>query len=91
MRDPRLRIEVLEKSMRGFACGWIGLIPVLGGPLAIYAILLYFQVQRLSGEERNPAQRYLLAGLALGLLGAIFSCLVSCALTMLAYRAWFAG
>ena len=51
--------ELIEGSLRCFAYGLIGLLPVIGIPMAVFSAFQYSRVKRGQGEMWNPAQRYL--------------------------------
>ncbi len=75
--QPRMdRIELIDCSLKYFAHGLIGLVPVLGLPSSIAAIIGFLRVRRRQGLEWNPAQRYLKAGLLCGSLGLMLNFIV---------------
>jgi hypothetical protein len=53
---------MIEGSLRCFAFGLPGLLPVIGIPMAVLALLEYHRVRRGRGEQWNPADRYLFWG-----------------------------
>jgi len=63
------RIEVIERSLRCFTYGLIGLLPGLGAPFAAIAIVNHFRVSGRCGGQWNPARRYLAWGLVAALAG----------------------
>jgi hypothetical protein len=63
----------IRKSLTGFVCGMVGLLPIIGVPAAVYAVLCWSTVRLRYGTEWNPASNYLNAGLALALLGVLSS------------------
>jgi len=63
------KIEVIQRSLRCFTLGLIGLLPGLGIPFAVMALANYFQVQSGIGVQWNPAQQYLTWGMATALSG----------------------
>ena len=63
------KIEVIERSLRCFTMGLIGLVPALGIPFAVIALSNYFRIKRIVGVQWNPAQKYLTWGLATALCG----------------------
>ena len=74
-KPPFDKVQVIERSLRCFAFGIIGLLPVIGMPFAVIAIGNFTQVKRREGSVWNPAGRYLgigslcaTAGLGLSLL-----------------------
>jgi hypothetical protein len=58
------RIEAIERSLRCFTLGLLGLIPLLGIPTALVARGEFRRVQRHYGRCWNPARKYLLCGAA---------------------------
>jgi hypothetical protein len=56
------RIEAIERSLRCFTLGLLGLIPLLGIPAALVARGEFRRVRRHYGRCWNPAQKYLLMG-----------------------------
>jgi hypothetical protein len=76
MREPQARIDMMRRSLRCLVSGGIGLIPVLGLPWSILALLQFSRVRLRYGEESNPARLHLAWGLTLGLLGLVLSSLV---------------
>ena len=70
--------------MMVFVCGIVGLLPVLGFVVAIYALVLWAKVRVRSRDARNPASAYLNAGAWLGLLG-LLSFLVVCAVVLASF------
>jgi hypothetical protein len=77
------RIEITERSLRCFGFGLASLIPFLGIPMAVLAILQYRTVVLGRRQEWNPADRYLMAGFLLAGTGLLVSSLIF-GLTMLA-------
>jgi len=59
---PMTRIEMIEGSLRCFDYGLIGLLPVIGIPMAVLSTFQYARVKRGRGEMWNPAHRYLFWG-----------------------------
>ena len=60
------RIEAIRRSLRCFTLGLLGLIPLIGIPVAFLARREFHAVRREFGRQWNPARKYLL-------WGAIFS------------------
>jgi hypothetical protein len=56
------KIEMIEHSLRCFKFGLIGLLPIVGIPLAVLSTVEYLRVRRGRGEMWNPAQRYFFWG-----------------------------
>ena len=70
------RVAVIRNSMTVFVCGIIGLLPVLGFVVAIYALVLWGTVRFRSRDAWNPASAYLDAGAWLALLSLLGSLLL---------------
>jgi hypothetical protein len=68
---PEDRIVVIRQSLTVFTCGLIGLLPIVGLLPGAYALVKGCRIRRLS--KHNPARNYLRWGIALALLGALFS------------------
>jgi hypothetical protein len=66
------RADLIRTSLRCFMMGLFGMLPVIGIPMAIMAMVDYCRAKSGRGIEWNPAQRYLSWGLAL----AVFSFLL---------------
>ena len=61
-------VRLAERSLRCLGMGILGLIPLLGLPLAALAGWIGYQVLRESGRRWNPARVHAAFGMALGLL-----------------------
>jgi hypothetical protein len=59
---PLTKIEMIERSMKCFDLGLLGLIPVIGIPMAVMSMVQYRRVKLGQGAMWNPAQRYLFWG-----------------------------
>jgi len=59
---PLTKIEMIERSMRCFTLGLFGLIPVIGIPMAVLALVQYRRVRQGRGAMWNPANLYLFWG-----------------------------
>jgi hypothetical protein len=91
MSDPVARIELMERSLQCFVFGWLSLLPLLGLPFGIGAVAVYARVRFRASRERNPARRYLIWGLVLGLLGVVISALLACYINLRLYHAYIEG
>jgi len=60
---------VIRKSMRAFACGVFGLVPLLGIVPGVCALRLWFEVRRDLKGHWNPAAAYLDWGVRLSVFG----------------------
>jgi hypothetical protein len=69
---PEARIRIIKSSCRCFVASLIGLVPVVGLPFALGAILRSHRLGR-SAAEGNPARRYLTAARRFGFLGFFLS------------------
>jgi ABC-type phosphate transport system permease subunit len=67
------KVEIIQSSLRCFTHGLIGLLPGLGIPFAAVAIANFFRVKARVGAQWNPAQRYLVWGLATALAGTFLT------------------
>lgn len=76
------KIELIERSMRAFYFGLPGLLPVLGTPFAIIALVINARLKRRAGAQWNPAQRYLFWGMVCARIGT--SSTVICILFVIA-------
>lgn len=72
-RKSTNRIRVIEGSLRCFALGSLGLVPIFGIPAAAIAILQTKQVQAELEEGWNPAEKHLWWGYLLAWAGLAFS------------------
>jgi hypothetical protein len=70
------RKKLIESSLRCFAMGLMGLVPVLGMPLAVLALLHFRRAILHQGGQWNPAGNYLLWGVICGGLGLLTSTLI---------------
>lgn len=81
------RIATVTSSLRCFVYSLVGLVPLIGIPFAVAAIVKSRQVREASRFDWNPADRYFRAARRLGPLGflttAIFLFLVSVVLPAL--------
>jgi hypothetical protein len=55
---PMTKAEMIERSLRCFVFGLIGLLPVIGIPFAVLSVRQYLRVKYGTGEMWNPAHRY---------------------------------
>ena len=65
------KIAFIQSSLRCFVLSLVGLIPVLGIPCAVAAIIRSSVLARAAGKDWNPATRYLNAAGRIGLLGLL--------------------
>ena len=74
--NPAERIRLIEDSMRCFVFSLFGLIPVLGGLLAFWALVCGIRIRTRSRRVWNPAQRYLNLAFAFAAVGLLVSLLL---------------
>jgi hypothetical protein len=67
------RIAAVKSSLRCFVYSLIGLVPLIGIPFAVAAIVRSRQVQKAGSLDWNPADRYLRAARRIGPLGFLSS------------------
>lgn len=63
------KVELIETSMRAFYFGVPGIIPFLGTPFGIFAILHNARIKQSARSEWNPAQGYLFWGVVCARIG----------------------
>jgi hypothetical protein len=71
-----LKVLMIERSLSCFVWGLLGLIPVLGIPMAIHSMHQHWCVKRDSKDFWNPAGRYLLWGVVCARVGGVISVLI---------------
>jgi hypothetical protein len=75
------RIKLIKRSLLCFALGFIALIPGLGVPFAIGALVTYLRTAH-AEVDWNPAGRYLLLGLILAVVGLVTSVVIACLIVL---------
>lgn len=75
------KIELIESSMRAFCFGLPGIIPFLGTPFAIVAIVNSSRIKRRSAAQWNPAHRYLFWGMVCARIGTTLTLLLTVFIT----------
>jgi hypothetical protein len=75
---PLDKVHVIERSLRCFACGVIGILPGIGVPFAVAALGDCLRVSFRKGAQSNPAEHYL----RWGALGATTGLLLTVVLAM---------
>ena len=73
MPTPADKVRVIEQSLRCFAFGLLSLIPLLGLPFAVLAIVRHLNAWSQSDREWDPAKAYLVWGFGLAWLGGLIS------------------
>ena len=70
------RIEMIRLSLKAFTNGLIGLVPVIGFPQAILAVVRSWKVRTRFPQHWNPAERYRRWGFRLGVVGFLSTVLI---------------
>lgn len=70
------KVEVIQRSLRCFTTGLLGLLPLLGIPFAIVALVNYFKIRRGFGTQWNPARQYLTWGITAALGGTFLTVVI---------------
>lgn len=71
------KVETIQRSLRCFTLGLIGVLPVVGIPFGVMALADYFTVKRAVGAHWNPAQKYLTWGGATALAGILLTTILT--------------
>jgi hypothetical protein len=74
--DALERIEMIRLSLASFTNGLIGLVPVVGFPQAVLAVVRSRRVRVRFRERWNPAERYRRWGFRLGVVGLLSTALI---------------
>jgi len=67
------KIRLINRSLRCFVLGLIGLVPIVGLPFALAAFIYGIATQRIAKGQVNPANRYLFLGRLFGLVGCLLT------------------
>lgn len=75
MNPPPTRANAreIERSLHCFVLGGLGLLPVIGLPLALFALMAFRRVCVENQGRWNPARAYLIWGFVLGSIGVLLS------------------
>ena len=65
------KVAAIEAALRCFVCGLLALIPGIGLPFAIAAVVFYGKSSASSVDEWNPARRYAFLGLGCAVTGVL--------------------
>ena len=71
------KIELIECSLRAFFFGVPGILPFLGTPFAIVALMNNANIKRHIGAQWNPAYRYLFWGILCARIGTGLSIIIA--------------
>ena len=83
MNPPPPKVEMIESSLRCFRLGLLGLLPVIGIPMAIRSLLLHRRVKRSQTGDWNPAHRYLRWGAICARMGLVLFLFIPLAIAAL--------
>jgi len=71
MNNPEIKIRMMKRSLECFALGLTGLLlPFLGMPFALAALMAGLDVPSAQRHFWNPARRYWIVGMICAALGA---------------------
>jgi hypothetical protein len=82
------KIELIQGSLRAFWFGLPGIVPFLGTPFAIVALVQNSRIKRRGGTLWNPAQRYLFWGSVCARIGMMLTIIVTLLLVMGGLVSW---
>ena len=83
------RIGMIECSIRCFLCGLLGLVPLLGLPACVLALIWGVRARRAARRQWNPADLHLALGHGAAIFGLLLSGLVfATLLAAIAYEAF---
>lgn len=70
--ETEAKIRMIQASMRCFMFGLLGLLPLIGIPFAVLALLTSGSVRARQKTFWNPAQSYWIFGVICAVLGVLF-------------------
>lgn len=79
------KVVVIERSLRCFWCGILGLLPLIGLPFAIRSLQQGWRVKRDSAGMWNPAQRYVYWGLVAVRISLAVSLIIVGSITLIVF------
>jgi hypothetical protein len=82
--DTEAKIQMLKSSLQCHVCGLLGLLPVIGLPFAIAALVISGRVRAGQKKYWNAARPYWIWGVVCAAVGTIFWGLI---LTIIIYHA----
>lgn len=74
---PLDKIELIERSLRVCFFGIPGIVPFLGTPFAIVAMVNNSRIKRRAGTQWNPAHRYLFWGMVCARIGTNLTVIIT--------------
>jgi len=86
MSDAAIRSRAIQLSLRAFFFGVLGLIPILGFPAAICALVCWIKVSSRVRGIWNPGSIYLHLGAVFGFIGILLTLLISIGLLVAGYN-----
>lgn len=72
MTETEERILMIRASLRCFGFGLAALVPVVGAAFGVVALFHARRAYLHGGNDWNPARKWLLAGIALGVAGLLW-------------------
>jgi hypothetical protein len=69
--DIEARIQMLKSSLECFVCGLVGLLPLIGFPFAVAALVISGNVRVRQKKYWNAAKPYWFWGVVCGSLGIV--------------------
>ncbi len=76
------KIELIQRSLRAFGFGLPGIVPFLGTPFAIIALVQNSRIKRRGRGLWNPAARYLFWGVICARFGTTLTIIFTLLLTL---------
>ena len=72
MNAAGTKIKMLENSLQCYVCGLLGLLPVIGLPFAVAALVIAGKVRAGQKKYWNAARSYWVSGIAYAIAGTVF-------------------
>jgi len=69
--NTEAKIQMLRSSLECFICGLLGLLPLIGFPFAVVALVISGKVRVRQKNFWNAAELYWIAGIMCGSLGIL--------------------
>jgi hypothetical protein len=85
---PMEKIELIQLSLQAFGFGLPGIVPFLGTPFAIVALMHNSRIKRHGGTLWNPAQRYLFWGSVCARIGLTLTIIFTLLIVMAGLVSW---
>lgn len=85
---PMDQIELIQRSLSAFGFGLPGIVPFLGTPFAIVALVHNSHIKRRGGALWNPAQKYLFWGAVCARIGTTLTVIFTLLLAMAGFVSW---